>query len=144
MLIPWRSVAAVAHHLLGAAATADELLVKERDVAERWGTVSAFLTLRARTHEALARHGVEIPWAPGRDRPATAPVETAPEPDALTPSERDVAALVVEGLANREISRRLGLATRTVELRLTHVYRKLGVKGRAALVAHLRARQEDD
>lgn len=54
-----------------------------------------------------------------------------------------MAALVVEGLANREISRRLGLATRTVELRLTHVYRKLGVKGRVALVAHLRARQQD-
>ena len=51
--------------------------------------------------------------------------------------------LVLAGLANREIARQLGLATRTVELRLTHTYRKLGVKGRAALVAHLRARQED-
>ncbi|MEV0642940.1 AAA family ATPase [Streptomyces sp. NPDC050619] len=143
MLIPWRSTAAVAHHLLGAPATADELLAKERAVAERWGTVSAFTALRARTHETLARHGVEIPWTPGRDRPPTEPDEAAWEEGLLTPSERDVAALVVEGLANREISRLLGLATRTVELRLTNVYRKLGVKGRAALVAHLRARQED-
>ncbi|MDQ1014231.1 AAA family ATPase [Streptomyces afghaniensis] len=143
MLIPWRSAAAVAHHLLGAPATGDELLAKERDIAERWGTVSAFTALRGRTHEALARHGVEIPWTPRRDRPATAADETAPEEGLLTPSERDVAALVVEGLHNREISRRLGLATRTVELRLTNVYRKLGVKGRAALVAHLRARRED-
>ncbi|WP_328680853.1 AAA family ATPase [Streptomyces sp. NBC_00322] len=143
MLIPWRGVAAVAHHLLGAPGTADGLLAKERDVAERWGTAIAFTAQRARTHEALALHGVEIPWTQDRERSPTAPDGIAPEPDLLTPSERDVAALVVEGLANREISRRLGLATRTVELRLTHVYRKLGVKGRVALVAHLRARQQD-
>ncbi|MFE5812306.1 AAA family ATPase [Streptomyces sp. NPDC056479] len=143
MLIPWRSTAAVAHHHLGAPVIADELLAKELDVAERWGTREAFIALRARTHEALARHGVDVPWASGPDIPPAAPDETAPEPEVLTPSERDVAAFVVEGLANREISRRLGLATRTVELRLTNVYRKLGIKGRAALVARLRARQED-
>ncbi|MCI0385367.1 AAA family ATPase [Streptomyces sp. CNQ085] len=143
MLIPWRSTAAVAHQLLGAPATADELLAKEYHVAERWGTVTAFTALRTRTHEALALHSVEIPRMPGRAGPPAVPDETAPEEDLLTPSERDVATLVVEGLANREISRRLGLATRTVELRLTNLYRKLGVKGRAALVAHLRARQED-
>ncbi|MFG2557053.1 AAA family ATPase [Streptomyces sp. NPDC048581] len=143
MLIPWRSAAAVAHHLLGAPATADEVLTKEYDVAERWGTGSAFTALRTGIHEALARHGVEVPWAPGRDRPSSVPDGTGPEPDALTPSECDVAAFVVEGLANREIARRLGLATRTVELRLTKIYRRLGVKGRAALVAHLRALQEE-
>jgi DNA-binding CsgD family transcriptional regulator len=146
MLIPWRSTAAVAHHHLGAVATADDLLVKERDVAERWGTLDAFTALRTRTHESLARHGVEVPWTSPRsapDVPAAVPAGTVPEPDPLTPSERDVAALVVAGLANREIARQLGLATRTVELRLTHTYRKLGVKGRAALVAHLRTRQED-
>ncbi|MBA2811329.1 AAA family ATPase [Streptomyces sp. KM273126] len=159
MLIPWRSAAAVAHHHLGAPATADDLLVKERDVAECWGTLSAFTALRARTHEALARNGVEVPWATAEaDRSAqpsqssrsaqdsltATPDGTAPEPDPLTPSERDVAALVLAGLANREIARQLGLATRTVELRLTHTYRKLGANGRAALVAHLRARQEGD
>ncbi|MFF3821587.1 AAA family ATPase [Streptomyces bluensis] len=164
MLIPWRSAAAVAHHHLGAPATADDLLVQERDVAERWGTLSAFTALRARTHGALARNGVEVPWAaagtdrsaqpspsspsllssrPAQDSLTATPDGTAAEPDPLTPSERDVAALVLAGLANREIARQLGLATRTVELRLTHTYRKLGVKGRAALVAHLRARQED-
>lgn len=153
MLIPWRSAAAVAHHRLGAAATAEDLLVKEREVAERWGTPGAFTALRARTLEALAGNGVEVPRAyagsvpsprSSHDAPAALPDVTAPAPDPLTPSERDVADLVLAGLVNREIARRLGLATRTVELRLTHTYRKLGVKGRAALVAHLRARQEDD
>ncbi|MFJ2002912.1 AAA family ATPase [Streptomyces chartreusis] len=152
MLIAWRSAAAVAHHHLGAATTADDLLMKEREVAERWGTPGAFTALRARTLEALARNGVEVPRAyagsvpsarSSYDAPAAMPDATAPAPDPLTPSERDVADLVLAGLANREIARRLGLATRTVELRLTHTYRKLGVKGRAALVAHLRARQED-
>ncbi|MFC5213839.1 AAA family ATPase [Streptomyces coerulescens] len=155
MLIAWRSAAAVAHHHLGAPAAADDLLVKEREVAERWGTPSAFTALRARTHEALARNGVEVAWAgagadpsarssqSSDDGPTARPDATAPGPDPLTPSEREVADLVLAGHANREIARRLGLSTRTVELRLTQTYRKLGVKGRAALVAHLRARQED-
>ncbi|MPY59900.1 helix-turn-helix transcriptional regulator [Streptomyces spongiae] len=141
MLIPWSSAAAITHHLLGAPTTADDLLATEHQVAERWGTGSAFAALRSRTHAALAQHGVEVPGAPDLDRPPTAFHVTGPEPDPLTPSERDVATLVVGGLANREISQRLGLATRTVELRLTKIYRKLGVKGRAALVSHLRARQ---
>ncbi|MER7376179.1 helix-turn-helix transcriptional regulator [Streptomyces lanatus] len=143
MLLPWRGVAAVAHHLLGAPATADDLLAKELGVAERWGTVGAFTELRAGTLAALARNGVEIPWTAGPGRLPTAAEESGPEPDPLTPSECEVTALVVDGLANREIARRLGLATRTVELRLTHVYRKLGVKGRAALVARLRSGRED-
>ncbi|MFG1664728.1 AAA family ATPase [Streptomyces sp. Y7] len=153
LLLPWRSAAAVAHHHLGAPATADDLLLREGEVAERWGTWGAFTALRAHTHAALKRNGVEVPWAaaaaeppsartspPSPNGPTAVTDANAPERDPLTPSERDVADLVLAGLANREIAHRLGLATRTVELRLTHTYRKLGVKGRAALVAQLRAR----
>jgi DNA-binding NarL/FixJ family response regulator len=57
---------------------------------------------------------------------------------ALTPDERAVVELVVRGLHNKEIAARLFVSVRTVELRLTHVYRKLGARSRSHLVALLR------
>lgn len=51
--------------------------------------------------------------------------------------ERDVAMRVVQGLRNREIAQELFVSVRTVELRLTHIYRSLGVHSRAQLVAVL-------
>ncbi|WP_439659827.1 LuxR C-terminal-related transcriptional regulator [Lentzea sp. HUAS TT2] len=54
---------------------------------------------------------------------------------ALTTVEAEVARLVHAGLNNREIAARLAMATRTVELHLTRVYRKLGLSGRRELQA---------
>ncbi|MEV6715823.1 helix-turn-helix transcriptional regulator [Lentzea sp. NPDC051208] len=56
----------------------------------------------------------------------------APE---LTPVEAEVARFVCAGLNNKEIASRLAMATRTVELHLTRVYRKLGLSGRRELRA---------
>ncbi|SFR28221.1 regulatory protein, luxR family [Lentzea waywayandensis] len=53
----------------------------------------------------------------------------------LTPVETEIARLVRSGLRNREIAVRLAMATRTVELHLTRVYRKLGLSGRRELRA---------
>ncbi|WP_278101507.1 AAA family ATPase [Microbacterium proteolyticum] len=55
----------------------------------------------------------------------------------LSPEEQEVVALVQRGLRNREIAATLFISLRSVELRLTRVYRKLGVGSRAQLVAHL-------
>jgi len=55
----------------------------------------------------------------------------------LTPDEQEVVTLVQRGLRNREIASTLFISLRSVELRLTRVYRKLGVDSRAQLVAHL-------
>jgi DNA-binding CsgD family transcriptional regulator len=55
----------------------------------------------------------------------------------LTPQERDVVALVGQGLRNRDIAAALFISLRTVELRLTGIYRKLGVSSRVHLVALL-------
>lgn len=52
----------------------------------------------------------------------------------LTSSERAVVDLVAKGYKNRTIARDLFLSTRTVELRLTNVYRKAGVKSRFELL----------
>lgn len=53
----------------------------------------------------------------------------------LTPSEREVAQLISEGLTNKQISARLHASTKTVEAHLTHIYRKLGLKSRSELAA---------
>jgi DNA-binding NarL/FixJ family response regulator len=48
----------------------------------------------------------------------------------LTAREREVLVLVGEGLANKQIARRLGIAERTVKAHLTGVFQALGVTDR--------------
>jgi DNA-binding CsgD family transcriptional regulator len=57
--------------------------------------------------------------------------------EGLTPAERRVASLVVEGRTNREIAAALFLGERTVASHLTHIYAKLAVRSRTELVRHL-------
>ena len=52
----------------------------------------------------------------------------------LTPRERAVAELVVQGMRNREVAAALGIAEGTVKLHLYKVYEKLGVSSRTELV----------
>ena len=70
--------------------------------------------------------GVLLPEAGGR-----------PE-DAMSPRELEVLRLVAQGLANKQIGRRLGISERTVKAHLGRVFRQLGVADRtsAALWAH--------
>jgi len=51
----------------------------------------------------------------------------------LTPTEETIARMAASGLTNREIADRAFLSPKTVEVNLTRVYRKLGVRSRAAL-----------
>ena len=52
----------------------------------------------------------------------------------LTATERRVAELVADGLANKEVAAALGISTKTVEVHLSHVYAKLDVGSRTELV----------
>jgi DNA-binding CsgD family transcriptional regulator len=53
--------------------------------------------------------------------------------DALTPAERRVALLALNGYANAAIAQTLFVTTKTVETHLSRAYRKLGVAGRREL-----------
>ncbi len=80
-------------------------------------------------------------WAAATDQPAPTTGVTGRDGAAmlnkLNQDERDVAMRVVQGMRNREIAHELFVSVRTVELRLTHIYRALGVQSRAQLVAAL-------
>lgn len=60
----------------------------------------------------------------------------------LTATERKLASLAGDGLSNKEIASTLHLSVHTVEAHLTRIYRKLGVRSRAALAAQQRAQAD--
>jgi DNA-binding NarL/FixJ family response regulator len=62
----------------------------------------------------------------------------------LSPREEQVAALVAEGLSNRQIAQRLHLSERTAENHVTHILTKLGFDSRARIAAWYTARQLAD
>jgi two-component system nitrate/nitrite response regulator NarL len=61
------------------------------------------------------------------------------EPDArLTPRQNEIAALIEEGLSNKQIAQRLSIEVATVKNHVHSILDKLGVEGRAAAAAHVR------
>jgi DNA-binding CsgD family transcriptional regulator len=67
----------------------------------------------------------------------------APSGDTLTTAERQIAALIAEGLTNREAAARLFVTEHTIEAALVRVYAKLGVRSRSELVGRLISRADD-
>jgi len=68
----------------------------------------------------------------------------APEPEAtgvaaLTPREREVAALIAAGLTNAALAKRLYISPRTAAVHVSNILRKLGVSSRAEVGALLTA-----
>ena len=53
--------------------------------------------------------------------------------ESLTPGERRVAQMAAEGHTNREIAQALFVTSKTVEVHLSSVYRKLGIRSRSQL-----------
>ncbi len=114
----------------------------------------AWLRRRQRAREARAalelaleeftRTGA-LPWAEQARRELRAagtaqPTDSAPRDDAwqqLSPQEARIAALVVEGLSNKDIGHRLRLSPRTVGSHLYRIFPKLGVASRTQLVRRL-------
>jgi DNA-binding CsgD family transcriptional regulator len=107
-------------------AAAREPLRVALDLAQRGGAT----LLAERAHEELVASGA---------RPRRL---LASGVDALTPTERRVAALAAEGLSNREIAQSLFVGLRTVETHLSSAFRKLDLSSRTQLPAALVRAQE--
>jgi DNA-binding CsgD family transcriptional regulator/tetratricopeptide (TPR) repeat protein len=91
------------------------------DLASRCGAIAV-----------AARARDELITAGGRPRR-----ERLRGPDSLTASELRVARMAAEGRSNPEIAQALFVTRRTVEVHLTHVYRKLEISSRGALASAL-------
>ncbi len=99
---------------------------------------------RADAREHL-REGLELAErcgaAPLAERARTELLATGARPrrvmrtgvDSLTPSEHRVAGMAAGGQTNREIAQALFVTPKTVEMHLSHVYRKLGIRSRSQL-----------
>jgi DNA-binding NarL/FixJ family response regulator len=68
-----------------------------------------------------------------RNSGAAAPPEASEALAELTPREREVAVLVMEGFRNAEIGARLGVSEHTVRNYIMRIYDKLGVSNRVQL-----------
>lgn len=56
---------------------------------------------------------------------------------ALTPHQRRIAQMMLDGMTNREIAQRFSVSCRAIEQHITQIYRKLSIKRRAQLAAAL-------
>jgi len=59
---------------------------------------------------------------------------------ALSPREREVLALICEGLGNAQIAERLGISEKTVRNHVSNLFDKLGVWTRAQAIVFARDR----
>ncbi len=85
--------------------------------------------------EAAARGATELGMEPLRRRAADVVSTLKAGRSPLTAREQEVAALVAEGLTNKEVATRLRLSVRTAENHLLNVMNKLGLDNRAQVAA---------
>jgi predicted ATPase/DNA-binding CsgD family transcriptional regulator len=105
------------------------------------------LDLPGTAHPGTPLTGVASPWAAGADAAAPelarqvtgaagdARALRASAWDVLTAREREVAALVAQGLTNRNIAGRLVVSKRTVDAHVEHILAKLGFASRVQVAA---------
>jgi DNA-binding CsgD family transcriptional regulator len=101
-------------------------------VARRRGLERA-AAREALTEAATAFEQLGTPLWAERARAELARVGGRAPGDSLTTAERRIAELAADGSSNKEIAAALFVSVKTVEAALSRVYRKLGVRSRAAL-----------
>jgi len=89
---------------------------------------------RRRTHFEAMRAKL---WAERARRGAEAAVPRPQQHTTLTPAEKNVAKAAATGMSNADIPAALFVTVPTVEVHLSRIYRKLGIRSRAALGGRL-------
>jgi len=94
-------------------------------------------------YETARRRGAALPLAAAiavarGEGPAVADAADHAEVKPLTRREKEIAALVAEGLGNREIAQRLFLSKRTVDSHIEHIFAKLSFSSRTQLAGWVR------
>jgi non-specific serine/threonine protein kinase len=125
-------------HAMHTSLSSSRHLIKFRDL-----TVTAVRgRMGARAYEAAAQRGAGLSTADvvalALEKPSTAPTgRSTGDEYGLTRREREVAALIAEGLSNREIATRLVVAQRTAEGHVENILSKLGFTSRAQVAGWL-------
>ncbi|MEP6628914.1 MAG: LuxR C-terminal-related transcriptional regulator [Lapillicoccus sp.] len=114
----WRAIGCPYEEALALIDGDAEASVAGLEILDRLGARPA----AQRTRRALATLGIVSPRAPRRS--------TLVDPLGLTEREAEIRALVLTGLPNADIARRLFISRRTVEHHVSSVLRKSGVESR--------------
>jgi DNA-binding NarL/FixJ family response regulator len=102
--------------------------------AKKWGAARDTLERAVAAFEAIGSPG----WAQDtRAELERVGARRSVTTGGLTATERRVAELAVEGLANKEIARTLVVTVNTVEFHLRNTYAKLGIRSRVQLASRL-------
>jgi DNA-binding CsgD family transcriptional regulator len=127
----WRQAEALAFagDREGAAEVAGAALTAARDLGAAW--------LENELQGLVARARLRLERAVD-DEPEEAPALEEEDPFGLTPRERQVLALLAEGMTNREIGDTLFMAEKTASVHVSRILSKLDVRSRtqAAALAH--------
>ncbi len=103
------------------------------DVLRAGGRTDEAVEQAAQAREVARRLGAEPLLA--ELRRLAVPMRGEDERPELTPRERDVLALLVEGRTNRQVARQLYISEKTVSVHVSNLMSKLGVRSRAEAAA---------
>lgn len=104
---------------------------------------AVFFTAVVISYALMTRPGSSLPAAPGTNETAEVSSETdlaqrcgsLAQQKGLSPRETDVLLLLARGYGSTHIANELGISENTVRTHVRHIYEKLGVGGREALIA---------
>jgi DNA-binding NarL/FixJ family response regulator len=116
--------------------TVDALAAGARGVLAKDGRADELLKAIHVVHEGQiwARRQTVEAWAK-RIADAPTPARISALEQGLSSREREVLRHAATGLSNKELAGRLAISEATVKVHLTHIFQKLGVRGRAELAA---------
>ena len=102
-----------------------------RSKLEKEAFATAWAEGRAMTPDQALTAPEHLPYSPDRI-PSPSPSPSPTFPDGLTSREVEVLRLLAKGLTVAQIAEQLVIAPRTVSTHITSIYRKIGVRSRAA------------